>query len=148
MTTSYRSRMRYPEKTQGTRLAVVLACLLPLLSVRAVAQEGSQYSLSVRPSICVSYNSDEPCTMAVQAEWQSNDPADVCLRDAQVAPPLRCWEDSNSGSAALEYSSTVDGLYQLIEEASLGVLAETEIKVINRDLRSSRKRRRHVWSIL
>lgn len=128
-------------------LAAVLACLQPLLPSPAAAQD-PQYSLSVRPSICVSYNSDEPCTMSVEAEWQGNAPADICLREGQIVAPLHCWKDSASGSVELEYSSSVDGLYQLIEEASPGVLAETEIKVINRDLRSSRKRRRHVWSIL
>jgi len=141
---------QYPGGAGHTRSVAALAlfCLLPLWPGSATAQDDQQYTLSVRPSICVSYNSDEPCTMAVQARWQGSDPADVCLREGQGVPLLQCWEDSDNGSVELEYSSSVDGLYQLIEEASLGVLAETEIKVINRDLRSSRKRRRHVWSIL
>lgn len=127
---------------------LVLAGLLPLLPVCAAGQEAGEYSLLVQPSICVSYNSDEPCTMAVEVSWKGAPPGDICLRDALLIPLLQCWEDSASGNVALEYASTVDGLYQLVEEASLGVLAEADVKVINRDLRSSRKRRRHVWSIL
>jgi len=141
--------MQYPEGAHYKRsvAALVLAGLL-LLSVRAAAQEGEEYRLSVQPSICVSYNSEEPCTMAVEVRWEGRPPADICLRDALLIPMLQCWEDSARGNVALEYASTVDGLYQLVTEASLGVLAEAEVKVINRDLRSSRKRRRHVWSIL
>lgn len=114
----------------------------------AAEEETPEYRLLVRPSICVSYDSEAPCTMSMQVSWEGSDPADVCLRETSVEPLLHCWENSRAGSVQLDYANTVDVLYQLVEESSLGVLAEAEIKVINRDLRSSRKRRRHVWSIL
>jgi len=72
----------------------------------------------------------------------------VCLRDEMLAPVLYCWENASEGTVEVDYANTTDVLYQLIEETTQGVLAEAEVKVINRDLRSSRKRRRHVWSIL
>lgn len=86
--------------------------------------------------------------MSMQVSWEGTAPADICLRDAINTPMLHCWENSNRGSVAIDYANTIDVRYQLVEETSLGVLAEAEIKVINRDLRDSRKRRRHVWSIL
>lgn len=86
--------------------------------------------------------------MSMQVSWEGAAAADVCLRDAVLAPMLHCWENSNRGSVAIAYANTIDVRYQLVEETSLGVLAEAEVKVINRDLRDSRKRRRHVWSIL
>jgi hypothetical protein len=115
---------------------------------RASEERAPGYTLLVRPSICVSYNSDEPCSMSMQVTWEGDGSADVCLRNAMLTPMLHCWENSDRGSVAIDYADTEDVRYQLVDETSLGVLAEAEVKVINRDLRDSRKRRRHVWSIL
>ncbi len=129
--------------------APVFAALLLMVPAGQASEDLAHgYKLYVRPSICVSYDRDVPCTMSMQVSWEGEAPADVCLRDATTTPMLHCWQDSNRGSVAIDYANTVDVRYQLVEETSLGVLAEAEIKVINRDLRDSRKRRRHVWSIL
>lgn len=128
----------------------MLAALVVLAIPTGQASEtmAGDFQLYAQPSICVSYNTDEPCRMSMEVSWQADDAADVCLRDAVEEPMLYCWENTREGSIEIDYANTGDVLYQLVDEASLGVLAETEIKVINRDLRSSRKRRRHVWSIL
>jgi hypothetical protein len=139
------------EGQNRTKLIAPTALAALLLSVRAgqASEEvPPEYKLSVRPSICVSYDSEVPCTMSMQVSWEGAALANVCLRDALATPMLHCWEDSSRGSVAIDYSNTIDVRYQLVEETSLGVLAEAEVKVINRDLRDSRKRRRHVWSIL
>jgi hypothetical protein len=125
-----------------------LAALLAVPTGQASEERAPGFKLSVRPSICVSYNSEEPCEMSMQVSWEGEAAADVCLRDAMLTPMLQCWQDSNRGSATIAYANMVDVRYQLVEETSLGVLAEADVKVINRDLRDSRKRRRHVWSIL
>ena len=132
-------------------IAITALAAFPLCWMNAsLASEktASSYRLRVRPSICVSYDSTQPCTMAMEVSWEGEDAADICLRDAVVAPMLFCWKNAREGSIALDYANTTDMVYQLVEEVSQGVLAEAEVKVINRDLRSSRKRRRHVWSIL
>jgi hypothetical protein len=141
------------QRGEWRRRALTLPGIAALLLLVVPAGEASEdrpaaWRLYVRPSICVSYNRDEPCTMSMQVSWEGESPADVCLRDAIAPPLLHCWEDTRSGSVAIAYANTSDVLYQLVEEATQGVLAEAEIKVINRDLRDSRKRRRHVWSIL
>ena len=127
---------------------LLAAFLLAIPAGNASEERAPGYTLYVRPSICVSYNSDEPCSMSMQVSWEGEATADVCLREGMLTPMLHCWENSTSGSVAIAYANTVDVRYQLVEETSLGVLAEAEVKVINRDLRDSRKRRRHVWSIL
>jgi hypothetical protein len=131
-------------------VAMTLAAALLVAAPMGQASEepAPGYKLSVRPSICVSYDSAEPCLMSMQVSWEGEAVADVCLRDALLTPMLHCWENSDRGSVAIDYANTEDVRYQLVEESSLGVLAEAEVKVINRDLRDSRKRRRHVWSIL
>ena len=148
------TRTRHITQTHGTfpatrRLALFTGVAL-LLALPGEASESNApaYRLFVRPSICVSYDSSAPCTMSMQVSWEGEAPADVCLRDAVAPPMLHCWQDTNRGSVAIDYANTVDVRYQLVEESSQGVLAEAEVKVINRDLRDSRKRRRHVWSIL
>lgn len=138
-----------PMPSAARALLAACAALLPALPAGAASEDAAPaYRLSVRPSICVSYNSEEPCAMSMQVSWEGQASADVCLREASLAPMLHCWQDSARGSVTIDYANTVDVRYQLVQESSLGVLAEAEVKVINRDLRDSRKRRRHVWSIL
>jgi hypothetical protein len=105
------------------------------------------YALWAQPSICVSYDSSQPCTMALTLRWSAPAAAVVCVREANASVTLHCWEAARSGSVALSYANTQDVTYQLVTHEG-AVLANCRFKVINRDLRSSRSRRRHVWSIL
>jgi DUF3019 family protein len=135
------------------RLARTVFAMTALLLHGNTATHASEktvapYRLQVRPSICVSYDSTQPCTMTMEVTWKGETAADVCLRGAMLTPMLRCWKNAREGNIALDYSNMSDRVYQLVEEATQGVLAQAQVKVINRDLRSSRKRRRHVWSIL
>lgn len=125
--------------------SVLLAATTPLKAAEAGADG---YVLRVRPSICVSYNSDEPCRMALQVSWEGPARPELCLRELLRDPLLQCWQNTQSGSMDVEFANTVDVSYQLEDGVTSGALAESSVKVINRDLRTSRKRRRHVWSIL
>jgi hypothetical protein len=106
------------------------------------------YVLEVQPSICVSYDSEEPCTMAMQVSWQGTGAPEVCPRELLTDPLLQCWQNTTTGSIELMFVNAADVRYQLQDTASGDPLAVADVKVINRDLRNSRKRRRHVWSIL
>lgn len=117
-------------------------------SAGANADRATDYRLSIKPSICVSYDSEAPCEMLMLVSWEASQNADVCLKQAMQEPDLFCWQNARRGSVDIAYTDYVDLVYQLVEESSSVVLAEAEVMVINRDLRSSRKRRRHVWSIL
>lgn len=139
---------KFLQQARQLALSLLPALLLAVPAGQASEGRAPAYTLLVRPSICVSYDSAAPCTMSMQVSWEGEAPADVCLRDAIATPMLHCWQDTSRGSVAIDYANTVDVRYQLVDEMSLGVLAEADVKVINRDLRDSRKRRRHVWSIL
>lgn len=128
-------------------LAALLLVAGSLTTTHAGAAD-PDFELKVRPSICVSYDSASPCVMSMQLSWASPRIADVCLREAQREAPLRCWDDALGGQHEIQYADTVDSRYWLVDANTQLVLAETEVVVINRDLRDSRKRRRHVWSIL
>jgi hypothetical protein len=130
-------------------LATVIAGgLSASLAAGASENPPGDFRLVVRPSICVSYDSEAPCEMAMQISWEGMRPADVCLKESMREPDIFCWQNARTGSVDVAYSDTSDVLYQLVEESSSFVLAEAEVIIINRDLRSARKRRRHVWSIL
>jgi hypothetical protein len=85
--------------------------------------------------------------MAMTVSWTAPQDSAVCLREADESEALHCWDAARSGSVELSYSNTEDVTYQLVALDGT-LLATCEIKVINRDMRSSRSRRRHVWSIL
>jgi len=146
--TGHKRCYNLPASAGHAVLALLAGLVLTIPAGQASEERAPVYTLSVRPSICVSYDSEQPCSMSMEVSWEGDASADVCLRDAMLTPMLHCWENSAHGSVAIDYANTEDVRYQLVEESSLGVLAETEVKVINRDLRDSRKRRRHVWSIL
>lgn len=136
-----------PQVLLPAMVMLPVLCLLPT-AARAQLDAGSEYRLQVRPSICVSYDSQAPCRMSMAVSWESNRTADVCLLQALRDEPLACWDNAREGSTEVQYADTSDVQYRLVDARSRAVLAETDVVVINRDLRSSRKRRRHVWSIL
>jgi len=119
-----------------------------LICINASAAEDNHVVLHIRPSICVSYDSEAPCIMTMLISWEAGKALDGCLFETRSDVALQCWTLARSGAKELEYANTVDVVYQLRDQHDNKVLAEGDIAVINRDLRSSRKRRRHVWSIL
>jgi hypothetical protein len=128
--------------------SVMVNCLSAGPEAGASENPPGDFRLVVRPSICVSYDSEAPCEMAMQISWEGMRPVDVCLKESLREPDIFCWQNARTGSVVVAYSDSSDVLYQLVEESSSFVLAEAEVIIINRDLRSARKRRRHVWSIL
>ncbi|MES2603689.1 MAG: DUF3019 domain-containing protein [Pseudomonadota bacterium] len=128
----------------------LLVGVLASNAVHAADGASAAYSLQVRPSICVSYNSDEPCTMALRVSWQGPPSAEVCLHELMRDPLLQCWQNSANGNLELNFANSGDVQYQLQQGNAVPAnpVAVADVKVINRDLRNSRKRRRHVWSIL
>ena len=127
-------------------LLLMAAVLIATTPLRGAELPG--YELDIRPSICVSYDSEVPCTMSMEVSWKAPTPSAVCLMEVGEDEPLHCWDAATGGSVELAYSSNEDLGYELVMAADGTALASADIKVINRDLRSSRSRRRHVWSIL
>lgn len=135
-------------QTQMLRCCLLLLAGLCLAASAGARAQEATYSLQVRPSICVSYDNEVPCRMSMQVSWEATVTGDVCLLQAEQADPLACWDHARSGTAEVQYADTNDVQYRLVDARSREVLAEADVVVINRDLRASRKRRRHVWSIL
>lgn len=139
---------RYAQRCRRHALRTLHAAALAFVAGASQAQAPATYSLQVKPSICVSYDADAPCSMSMQVAWQASVPGDFCLLQVQREEPLACWDHARAGNTEVQYADTSDVQYQLVDAKSRAVLAEADVVVINRDLRASRKRRRHVWSIL
>ena len=126
--------------------AIFFAFLLALQKV-TLAAEPQSYELSASPLVCVTLGGDTPCEMSLDLAWSAAAADDLCLVLLNTDTVLECWKQARQGRYTLEYSSLEDVALQLVDGASQ-VLDEVEIKVVSRDLRESRRRRRHVWSIL
>jgi len=105
------------------------------------------YSLQAMPTICVTRDSEEVCTMQLEIRWRGPTTNTVCLHGADSNVPLRCWQDKDEGQVNLAFRSANDVTLQLLSADGL-VLRQVSISVVSRDVRDTRRRRRHVWSIL
>lgn len=138
-----------PQRLPCWLTLLLLALLSPvMLGAQGGFAKEEEFRLLVRPSICVSYDSSAPCVMSMQLSWEAPRLVAVCLRETEAEGSLRCWDDARAGQHEVQYADSADTHYLLVDAATHAVLAEAEVVVINRDLRDSRKRRRHVWSIL
>lgn len=134
---------------QGNRQYLLLPIGYVILAAPPAfaADTTGTFMLETQPSVCVSYNRDEPCRMPLTLHWRGPN-TDACVRELLRDPLLQCWQRAGEGEVEVEFSNAEDVRYQLQGQADGQPLADADVKVINRDLRSSRKRRRHVWSIL
>lgn len=114
----------------------------------AGAAADDNYELLIRPSICVSYDSEDPCVMMLNISWAGGSGEPVCLKTAADDEYITCWSNQATGDTEQPYENSANVVYQLVSMHNNRVLAEAEVQVISRDLRDSRRRRRHVWSIL
>ena len=137
--------------TTASRLAslALLTLCLPTDGRRTDAAEpGAGFDLQVKPQVCVTLDADSPCTMQLQVSWSADTASDVCLRLAQTSAMLECWQQASSGSFDMDFARQTDAVFQLLDADSEAVLQEAGVSVVSRDLRDTRRRRRHVWSLL
>jgi hypothetical protein len=140
--------MAMGEIRESKSFSFIVFAVLACTALACEAQSAFQYELRIRPSICVSYDSTEPCTMMLKIDWTGDSRQPVCLKLSNDDIFLECWSNVLTGNTELPYENTEDLVYQLVSMQDNAVLAEANVRVISRDLRDSRRRRRHVWSIL
>lgn len=134
-------------RTVGLPIACLLA-LFPWQFAEAATGAGENLTLEVRPRVCVRLASEETCAMHLQIRWQAEHERDVCLRFAGDENSLQCWQAQRQGVWEMSFERDNNTTVQLVDPVSEAVLLESLIPVISRDLRDTRRRRRHVWSIL
>lgn len=134
-------------RTVGFPIACLLA-LFPWQLTAAATAAGESLSLEVRPRVCVRLSGEEMCAMHLLIRWKAERERDVCLRFAGEETSLQCWQAQRQGVWEMSLERENNTTVQLLDPDSEAVLLESLIPVISRDLRDTRRRRRHVWSIL
>lgn len=86
--------------------------------------------------------------MQLEVTWSAPEATDVCLKLAHATDLLRCWQSQRTGAYAVQVENSSNTVVQLLDANSSVVLSEAEVTLVSRDLRDSRRRRRHVWSII
>lgn len=127
---------------------LLLSVLLPSGHSQVVSAADSTYALHVRPRVCVTFTSDSLCAMELEVTWSAPVLADVCLKIKEANATLQCWQQQRTGDFTVALARDSNAMLQLLDASLETVLNEVEITVVSRDLRDSRRRRRHVWSIL
>lgn len=85
--------------------------------------------------------------MQISVTWTADSQMDMCVKLGNQDELLHCWKAQKKGefSLAVERSENTD--IQLVDAQTLQLLSQIQIPVMTRDLRDTRRRRRHAWSI-
>ena len=128
--------------------SLVLLAWVVVLAGQGSAAVPSDYELHVRPRICVLLGGETSCAMQLAVSWSAPAVTDVCLKLAHADSVLQCWQQQRVGTLEIELQRGSNTIVQLLDASSNLVLSEAEVTIVSRDLRDSRRRRRHVWSII
>lgn len=85
--------------------------------------------------------------MQMLVSWTAVSDISVCLKFPEQAEALHCWQAQQQGEFSASVSREENVSVQLLDSQTNQILSEVEIPVIKRDLRDTRRRRRHAWSI-
>lgn len=104
-------------------------------------------TLRVQPRLCVMPADQQTCSMQLVVTWRVAKNRNVCLQLPGEAQFLQCWQAQQSGEFSMTLARAENVNLHLLDAQTLEVLGDVEIPVIKRDLRDTRRRRRHAWSI-
>ena len=133
----------------GTSLKIpglILTTLLMFLSATSAAAT-DDISLQARPQLCVVPPGEHLCSMQLQLSWTAQRDRNVCISLSHLPEPLQCWQTAQQGDHSVEFTHDANITVRLQDAQTGQVLAELDIPVLKRDLRDTRRRRRHAWSI-
>lgn len=127
-------------------MAAMLLCVLMTLTLPAALAD-ENVALSAQPRLCVIAPGDQLCSLQLRLSWSADRDRDVCLRLSEQTEFLHCWQAQQQGEYTVELAHD-DNITVQLQDAQTGrILGQLDIPVIKRDLRDTRRRRRHAWSI-
>tara|TARA_R110002072_G_scaffold170552_2_gene324157 strand:+ start:90722 stop:91189 length:468 start_codon:yes stop_codon:yes gene_type:complete len=125
--------------------AILLWICAPTFALATSVEE--YVTLSAQPRICVMTPGEQVCSMQMLVSWTAVSDISVCLKFPEQAEALHCWQAQQQGEFSVSVSREENVSVQLLDAQTNQILSEVEIPVIKRDLRDTRRRRRHAWSI-
>jgi hypothetical protein len=133
--------------SMAVRLVSVLLFWMGAPALLQATTLGQEVTLHAQPRICVVPAGEQSCSLQLQVTWTSVTPRNVCLQLHGQSTTLQCWQAQQSGDFSMMLAQTENILIQLLDAQNFEVLSEVGIPVIKRDLRDTRRRRRHAWSV-
>jgi hypothetical protein len=127
-------------------LGVMLLWMLAPALTQATMTD-NEVSFHAQPRICVMPAGEQTCSIQLLITWTSVTSRNVCLHFHGHSEHLHCWEAQQAGSFSMALAQTDNIHVQLLDAQTLDVLSTIEIPVIKRDVRDTRRRRRHAWSV-
>lgn len=128
--------------------AAMTMCFVFAASTLQAASPAGGFAMQVRPRLCVLMPGESVCVMQFSVTWSAPAATDVCLTLAGELAPLQCWQAQRDGEFEMRVERRDSTLVQLRDANNDALLLEEQIPIISRDLRETRTRRRHAWSIL
>ena len=108
-----------------------------------------ELELRVKPSLCLTYSSEEDCSLTVEVIWNNSKASNLCLFNVQEETPIECWENTQNATLTEERIMNEDLVYWLSPpgENTPLVTAKVEMASIVEDERRHRSRR-HIWNLI
>ena len=131
----------------GWSIAVRLLAVMMFWLLAPGVLQADEISLQAQPRLCVVPAGEQHCSLQLQVSWTAATLRDVCLHLNGQTESLQCWQAQQAGTFSIALTQTHNILIQLLDAQNLEVLREVDIPVIKRDLRDTRRRRRHAWSV-
>ena len=127
------------------RWLVLMLCL-----GAADAALANEYTLKVKPRLCIVSEEQPACDAPLEAVWAAPASGNYCLYQQGQTQPLQCWNGASAGRYAANTTIRAPLLLQLTNTSDGSTVARAEVEVLSEDNsdRRRKRRRRHVWSIL
>lgn len=113
----------------------------------ALDQQPSVASLVTSPGVCVLQDEQQRCETQVAFLWEVPEKDNYCLWEEGQSQPLRCWQQSWSGTWQVQLTATDSKTYILRTEKQLEI-SRTTIRVIGAlEQRIRARRRSGFWRV-
>ena len=105
----------------------LLLSVIGLTSAQIASAE--DFTLSSKPTKCISLNAGLICYQKIQMQWQAPVIDDYCLIQLSSNRPLKCWTQQTKGQFKFEFADKQSQEYVLRRQAENVDLANTHIDV-------------------
>jgi hypothetical protein len=137
-----------PSPLSALKSSVIFIPIVILLwGGSAMANEKSLplIQFSIKPNLCVLSAGEEVCRDQLAIKWSSAIMRSLCLYQAELQQPLRCWQHATQGEHQFELNANATTTFQLRDTESQQPLSDQTFQVVYND-KKYRRQRRNPWS--
>jgi len=96
------------------------------------------------PATCITLRQGRKCFATVTISLKVNTVGDYCVYRQQEAKPMRCWKNGRPNRLSFPFESATNVVYELRDQQSGQIIAQTAVEVSWVHKKTNRKRR---WRI-